>query len=144
MNNQIRPAYCFDNTCTILWKNYDQEYHDKGYSYFCFGKLKTPHRFVEKECEHINNYCHCIYTPLKGALRFYISQDDAWIYQLGACHILNNAEPLFCDECGFIDRVANTVIYYSNGDKLCPLCSLRLGKKKWDKETKKYILIEGE
>lgn len=136
---QERPVYCFDKDCKILWKSFDKEAHEKGWSYLCFGKLKTPHEFTEKECKHVNEYCHCIYTPLKGALRFFINKEDAWIYQLGVCHILNDAEPLYCDECGFINRVGNTVIQYSNDQNLCPLCALRLGKKQWDSENKKYI-----
>uniref|UniRef100_A0A6M3MBQ7 Uncharacterized protein n=1 Tax=viral metagenome TaxID=1070528 RepID=A0A6M3MBQ7_9ZZZZ len=133
------PKYCFDENCRIMWVNYSEEHHKKGWSYFCFGKLNSPHRFVEKECEHINDYCYCVYTPLKGALRFFINKGDAWIYQLGMCSILNDAEPLVCDECGIINRVGSTVIHIADGVKLCPMCAVRTGIKKWDSENKKYI-----
>ena len=134
-----RPIYCFDKTCKMLFKIYDEDAHNDGYSYFCFGKLKEPHVFTEKQCRHVNDYCYCVYTPLKGALRFFINKGDAWIYQIGVCKIQDDADPLYCDECGFISRLGSTVIHYNDGSKLCPLCSLRLGKKEWIEKTKKYI-----
>ena len=137
--NENRSKHCFDSECEILFNVYDEDSHNKGYSYFCFGKLKEPRIFTEKECEHINEYCHCVYTPLKGALRFYINKNDAWIYQLGVCQILNNAVLLYCDECGFIHRAETLLICHNDGSKLCPLCSLRLGKKTWNDANKKYI-----
>ena len=134
-----RPCLCFDKTCKILYNVYDEEYHNKGYSYFCFGKLKEPHVFMEKECKHINEYCYCVYTPLKGVLRFYINENDAWIYQLGMCAIMSDSSPLVCDECGNISRIGNTVICFDGGVELCPLCAFRLGRTKWNSENKIYV-----
>lgn len=139
MTPPARPHLCFDDGCKILWASYDKEAVAKGWSYFCFGKLKEPHKFKEKECEHVNEYCYCAYTPLKGVLRFYINEGDAWIYQLGVCNILNDAKPLMCDECGFVNRIGSTVIHFSDGKKLCPMCAVRLGYKKWDFEKKIYV-----
>jgi hypothetical protein len=138
MTEENRPHLCFDKDCKIIFNSYNKEYVEKGYSYFCFGKLKEPHKFTEKECVHVNDYCHCVYTPLKGVLRFFINEGDAWIYQLGMCGILNNAKPLVCDECGPVNRVSSTVIHFGDGSKLCPECAVRLGKKAWHPEEKKY------
>ena len=137
--DENRPHLCLDNTCKIMWVSYDKKHHDKGWSYFCFGKLKEPHIFTEKECKHINEYCYCVYTPLKGVLRFFINENDAWIYQLGMCAIMSDSSPLICDECGLINRIGNTVIHFDDKSKLCPLCALRLGKKTWDNEKKIYV-----
>ncbi|KXH76260.1 MAG: hypothetical protein AM326_03100 [Candidatus Thorarchaeota archaeon SMTZ-45] len=134
-----RPHLCPDETCNPLYCNYDRRNFDKGYSYFCWGKIKKEHVFVAGEVEHKNQFHQCIYTPLKGHIVFFITTDDAWTDFLGSCTVMDFEEELVCDECGPISRASSNLhAFPKEGTKLCSKCAVRLGKLTWHPEKKRY------
>lgn len=134
----MRPHLCPDISCEVVFCNYARENFDKGYSYFCWGKIKEPHVFVAKEVEHKNEFHQCIYTPLKGHIMFFITADDAWTDFLGSAKVMDVWEVLECDECGPISRSSNHLHIFEDGSKLCCYCAVRTGKLKWYPKEKKY------
>ncbi len=107
MMSDNRPQFCFDETCKVLLSTYTQECFDKGESFFCFGKLKTSHKFKEKETTHENDTSHCYYTPLKGMLRFFMNTDDLWGEVQAKVRVLNKLVKVKCKICG---ELSNKVI----------------------------------
>lgn len=129
---------CPDQSCEPLFCNYSRETFDKGASYFCWGRIKEPHVFFAKETEHKNEYHQCIYTPIKGHIMFFITADDAWSDFLGSATVMDNWEPLKCDECGPISRKSGHLHIFKDSSRLCSMCAVRLGKIKWHPEEKRY------
>jgi len=111
----------------------------EGHSFSCFGKIKRPIKFIHGggATEHLNDYSFCIYTPLKGIIRFFINADDAWADIIGLTKILDEVWPLKCKACGTSGRLGMryTII---DKDQYCVLCALRLGKIKWHPRSKRY------
>ena len=134
----MKPHLCPDKDCKRVWSNYSKDSFDRGASYTCWGKMTKPHLFIERETEHVNPYSYCVYTPLKGHIRFFVNSDDAWSDHIGSGAIMDDADQLVCDECGPMNRVGNTLHIFPDGPKLCSKCSVRIGKLKWNEEEKRY------
>ncbi len=62
--------------------------------------MNKPHRFKEKEAEHVNDICHCYYTPLKGAIRYFMNEGDLWGEINAKIWVLNKVHPIGkCSRC---------------------------------------------
>ena len=110
-----RPFFCYDKKCRVIYSSYSEESFKKGFSFFCYGKLPKAHVFVEKEATHKNNICHCYYTPLKGAIRFFVCEEDLWGEANAMCHVLDRLKKVKGD-CG---HMQNRVIRYQCFKKGC-------------------------
>jgi hypothetical protein len=95
-----RPKFCYDDECVVIYSTYREEDFRKGFSFFCFGRLKEPNVFKEKEVEHVNDLCHCYYTPLKGMIRFFVNTEDLWKEATSKLAVLNRLIEVKCDKCG--------------------------------------------
>jgi len=100
INKRIfRPFFCYDKKCKILHSSYSKESFEKGFSFFCYGRLPKEHIFIEKEAEHKNSICHCYYTPLKGAIRYFMCEGDLWGEANALCAVMNKLIDVRCG-CG--------------------------------------------
>lgn len=99
-----RPPFCYDKNCKVLLSTYDDEIFNKGFSFFCFGKLKKAHIFKDKETTHWNDISHCYYTPLKGMIRFFMNTDDLWGEAHSKLIVLNKLIEVKCKKCGGIKK----------------------------------------
>ena len=140
-----RPRLCVENECQPLCNMMDQtpdDYIEKGGSGDCIGFLDPPVTFIYKETTHTNNLSHCVFTPLKGMIRYQINAGDAWRIYLLMAMLLDKDNPLVCDECGPKTRkFAETVVLYPDKTRLCRLCSLRLGKMEYLPDEKRYAPV---
>ena len=145
MNMAKRPKFCIEKECKPLCNMMDQgdeDYIGKGGSGACVGILKKPVTFVYKETTHTNNMSHCIFTPLKGMIRYQINVDDAWRIYLLMAMLMDKEKPFVCDECGPKTRkFGETIIVYKDKTRLCKLCALRLGKSEWLPDEKSYAPV---
>lgn len=73
-----RPYWCYDKIAKVLYSTYNKEQYKEGFSMFCYGMMAIPRNDKFNKVKHINNLCHCYYTPLKGAIRFFINIEDVW------------------------------------------------------------------
>jgi hypothetical protein len=94
-----RPFFCYNRQCNIIYSTYDKDSFESGFSFFCYGKLPVSHIFYEKKIKHINDICHCYYTPLKGAIRFFINLGDLWGEANAKIAVMNRIQNLKC-QCG--------------------------------------------
>ena len=85
-----RPRTCPDLTCTQLCIRGDDEYADRGGSYFCWGRLESECLLKYKEVEHRNMYSMCVCTPFKGIIRLFIDPNDALIMKMGVGAVLKD------------------------------------------------------
>ena len=100
VNKRItRPFFCYDKKCKIFYSTYSKETFEKGFSFFCYGKLIKEHIFTEKEAVHKNNICHCYFTPLKGAIRYFMCEEDLWGEANALCYVMNKLINVKC-KCG--------------------------------------------
>lgn len=98
--HNIRPIWCWDKSCKLIYTSFNLENFNKGYSCFCFGKLKKSHLFIEKEAKHKNELSHCYYTPLKGVVRFFVTIGDLWGEINAKLVVMNKLQPLGkCFKC---------------------------------------------
>ncbi len=131
----IRPRTCLDSECEVLWSDFLPEYAEKGYSFQCIGKLIKPHEFIWKEVTHRNDFCLCLYSPLKGAIKFLMDINDIREQMALLNMALKSVGKVLCSECG-----GEGVYYHTVGEKnYCPMCALRIGLFYWDKESKIYV-----
>jgi hypothetical protein len=73
---------------------------NEGYSGDCIGK-SVALRYVVGGHEHINDMNHCIFTPLKGVLRFQINLDDvSAMLHMSQSVIAELDLPRVCEDCG--------------------------------------------
>lgn len=138
MGENERPRTCFDSKCKIMWCNYSAQHIEDGGSFQCFGKMEKPHMFTFEKTEHINEYSHCVFTPLKGHIRFFINENDAWTMFIGAGKVMDKQSPWVCKECGPTSRREGPLIVFEKGEEYCYRCALRLGKITWDPNEKRY------
>lgn len=68
-----RPRWCYDKKAKVLYSTFNKEYYEEGY-----GRMKIPREDDFNKVKHINDICHCYYTPFKGAIRYFINKDDVW------------------------------------------------------------------
>ena len=94
-----RPFFCYDKKCKIIYSTFDKTAHNDGFSFFCYGKLLRPHVFVEKKTKHVNDICHCYYTPLKGAVRYFTCHGDLWGEANALCAVMNRLKKDKCAKC---------------------------------------------
>lgn len=126
-----RPSLCPDSTCKCIFTDFDPAYFEKGYSFNCVGELAEPHEFKWREITHRNTHCHCIYSPLKGVIKFLITPEDAWGTKVMMANLMKVARPVQCDECGETDRIGESYLKHG-GKSYCKRCALRLGIFRWD------------
>lgn len=119
-----RPIFCYDKNCKVIYSTFQQEHFDEGYSFFCYGKLKKPHLFIEREAKHFNQLSHCYYTPLKGMIRFFVTIGDLWGEINAKLVVMNKLQPLGkCYQCKkkLYRRVESCVVLNCKR-KLCSQC----------------------
>ena len=100
VERRLRPRFCYDKSCKLIYSTYDEESFNEGFSFFCFGKLKEKNVFKEKQIVHENTISHCYYTPLKGMIRFFMNEDDLWGEANAKLRVLNKLKEIKCDKCG--------------------------------------------
>ena len=88
---------CPDKSCEPLFLRGDDKHYDKGGSFMCWGKLEQESKLMFKEREHINGYCFCIGSPLKGIIRYFINPNDALICESGFHAVLLNHQKFLVD-----------------------------------------------
>jgi len=94
-----RPPFCYDKKCKVIYSTYKSEDFKDGYSFSCYGKLPKTHIFIEKKAKHINNFSCCIYTPLKGMIRFFMCEDDLWGEAQALIGVMNRIKKIKCPKC---------------------------------------------
>lgn len=102
ISRKVRPRFCYDKSCHLIYSTYNEKSFNEGYSFFCFGKLKEKNIFKEKEVVHENNISQCYYTPLKGMIRFFMNEDDLWGEANAWLRVLDKLKQVKCDKCGGI------------------------------------------
>lgn len=136
-----RPKLCPEKNCKPVWNKLDDEWWIKGGSGACVGILKDPVKFVYKEIVHVNDYCWCEFTPLKGVVKFMKNFDDAWGDFLMLTTIMDKLRPRYCKECGFISRKEDSIVYKLDEGDYCQKCMVRLGKVEWLPDEKRYAPV---
>lgn len=97
---KTRPPWCYDKQCEVILSRFTKKGYEDGASSFCYGSLLTPNEFLYKKVNHKNNICHCYYTPLKGAIRFFCNEDDIWSEIQAMIGVLNRRIKTKCVRCG--------------------------------------------
>lgn len=80
-----RPWCCCEHCCTPLMTFHDHvdiTKQESGKSIFCWGK-NTNIKFTYNEVEHNNDLNLCVYTPLKGCIRFQTNKEDWELLKIG-------------------------------------------------------------
>ncbi len=95
----VRPFFCYDKKCKIIYSTYKEKTHKEGFSYFCYGKLPKMHVWVENKAKHENDVCHCYYTPLKGAIRYFMNLGDLWGEAWAMIAVMNRLIKPKCPKC---------------------------------------------
>lgn len=105
---QSRPPLCpCAQTCTPVFNGlaWDDRLKtgdlNEGYSGDCIGK-SLQLRYVVGGQEHVNDMNHCVFTALKGVIRFQINLDDvSAMLHMAQSVICELQEPkLVCSDCG--------------------------------------------
>lgn len=134
-----RPHYCIDpGRCEVLWSNYTTETFDRGESINCYGRMAEQHVFVAGETTHKNDLSRCLYTPLKGVIRYLECKADLEIDVIANNKVLDTIDPQECDECGYVARDDQKVLKFQDGARLCLQCGVRLGRLVWHPEANRY------
>ena len=95
-----RPPWCYDKSCKILLSRFEQSSYDKGFSSFCYGQMPEPKEQKHNEALHVNDICHCYYTPFKGAIRYFMNEGDLWGEINAKIWVLNKVNPIRkCSKC---------------------------------------------
>lgn len=75
-----RPFCCPEHCCTPVyqWKNsgLDITQFTAGQSFLCLGRMAKPVVFTYDEVIHANDLSTCMYSPLKGMIRFQENYND--------------------------------------------------------------------
>lgn len=127
MSSKTRPPLCpCKETCQPLYNGmaHDERLKtgdlNEGYSGDCIGK-SIPLDYMVGGNLHQNDMNHCIFTPLKGVIRFQINEGDvdAMLHMCKA--VIQELNPdRCCEECGARHRFTHFII---SGDKrLCCSC----------------------
>lgn len=127
MGRKSRPPLCpCATTCTPIWNGlaFDDRLKtgdlNEGYSGDCIGQ-SIPLTYIVGGQEHVNDMNHCIFTPLKGVLRFQINKDDVSA-MLHMCNsVLAELEPRQCSDCG--KKATAAIRHFIIGhDNVCRCC----------------------
>ena len=94
---------------------------NEGYSGDCIGKMAEGITYIVGGQEHPNDLNHCIFTPLKGIVRFMINQGDIEALRMMCESVLAKIDPLDCEDCGAGRRMTHFIIK-SDGRRLCCRC----------------------
>ena len=146
IKEDLRPRQCPDLTCKPIHISIAgrQEDLDKGYSSSYYGYCgKTEFNF--KEAHHPNDISHCIMTPLKGTIRFFVNVMDLGNDYFDIQRLLYLLAPANCAECNVSSQMQQlTYSIVKEGETkgttpLCQKCRVRLGLDKWDEKNKEYI-----
>lgn len=145
VKEDLRPRQCPDLTCKPIHISIAgrQKDLDEGYSSSCYGYCgKTE--FTFKGAKHENDISHCIMTPLKGTIRFFINVMDLGNDYFDVQRLLYMLSPVYCKEC-HVSNQRTTIIFSIIGKDetkgttpLCNRCRVRLGLDKWDESKKEY------
>lgn len=147
-----RPIGCPDpEGCKMIHVSpmFTKEDQRQGYSGSCYGYCGRQ-EFQYKNVHHVNDISHCVFTPLKGVVRFFNNLNDFTndIYDIKQIiHILKY--PRVCEECkddGHDSKIIGIIKDSSlphdkvNDDNnriyLCVACAVRLGKIHFHPEAK--------
>lgn len=71
-----RPYCCPEPRCDPLTNEGYEGPERPGCSWSCFGKMPTPLSFTYDSEVHVNSLNRCVYTPLKGLVRFQENATD--------------------------------------------------------------------
>lgn len=128
MSKQTRPILCpCSQSCQPLYNSLADDDRVKvgdlneGYSGDCIGKGDQSVYVVGGQT-HTNDMNHCVFTPLKGVIRFQINRDDvAGMLHMATAVLHDTADPpRKCEQCGTSQRFTHWV---RTGDKLlCCRC----------------------
>lgn len=92
----FRPQWCPDSECRCIWTTWTGQSHLAGFSSDCVGELPEPHEFKWRSTVHVNPYCWCLNSPLKGVVKFLIQDKDVAVFfgTLGALLLEVNPQEL--------------------------------------------------
>lgn len=122
-----RPKLCpCPRTCDPIWNGMvsdprikDEEADmSQGYSGECIGKMKEPIAFIYGGAEHRNDCNRCVFTPLKGIIRFQENWEDLGSSILLMEHALEILRPIKCEYCGEESRHSTKFLHLVDRDWL--------------------------
>lgn len=133
MTSKDRPPICpCPRTCTPVFNalalNEDLKTGDmsEGYSGECLGRMSETAEFTVGGVVHRNDLNRCVFTPLKGIIRF---QENVGDWQ-SSVHVLLSAlqvvAPFTCVACGEGQLYARFILI--GDERLCYGCAVRLGR----------------
>lgn len=97
---RTRPFWCYNKKRKVILSRFTKKGYEEGASSFCYGALTELHKFKHNQVEHVNNMCHCYYTPLKGAVLFFCNENDVWGEIQAGISVLNRRIKIKCRKCG--------------------------------------------
>ncbi len=90
-----RPKLCPDQDCNPLyWCIGEDKYFERGGSFDCYGKRKTPFTYTYKETVHTNDLNHCVFCP-GGIYVFKETLGDLQRTMMAVSHLLILLDPNF-------------------------------------------------
>jgi len=128
----FRSHLCPDHSCDVLWTDYSKFLFDRGLSHFCIGRAYGAAGlvFTEKKTIHENDLCKCIYTPLKGMLRYFTNLEDFTLETAAMLRVMDKLKPLKCDFCHQdVERLSAVLTVMKDGKKKCYRCIAKEGGK---------------
>ena len=138
--NNARPVLCpCPSSCQPIYSASDLQQRDmaEGHSGDCWGKMAEEILFQVGGIEHRNDLNHCIFTTLKGILRYQENEGDLESCINAANHVLQEIHPLNCSECGQ-SRIWTRFLFSKRYGPVCEACSVRLGLRFWREEDKQW------
>ncbi len=124
---ESRPRWCPGHqNCRPVAKSFqtNQETMDKGYSGTCYGHCLTSFKVLD--VDHVNDFCKCVMTGLKGVIRNFINYNDMGIDRGDLGRLMQMLRPRNCEECKRPTYDA-PLTSWANGPTLCDGCAVRLG-----------------
>ena len=126
--NKDRPILCpCRGTCTPIYNGlaFDSRIKtgdlNEGYSGDCIGKSISLEYVVGGEI-HLNDMNQCVFSPLKGIIRFQICKGDVEAMLQMAQSVLADIAPRPCKVCG-IDARRRTCTVLWDGSLICCHCA---------------------
>lgn len=128
INRKSRPPLCpCPQSCRPLYNALADDPRlktgdlNEGYSGDCIGKADESVYVVGGQ-QHTNDMNHCVFTPLKGVIRFQVNREDVYGMMHMAQAVLHDLAnpPRVCEGCGTSQRFTHWI---RTGDKLlCCRC----------------------
>lgn len=148
VKEDLRPRQCPDLDCKPIHISVagQQKDLDDGYSSSCYGYCgKTEFNF--KKANHPNDISHCVMTPLKGTIRFFVNAMDLGNDYFDIQRLLYLLSPSQCKECNAKSQSTPLVLSIvrekpTKREWLCYRCRLRLGFDTWNKDNREYSIME--